>query len=682
MRGRTLIVLGAGAWGVIYLGSMLAATGGHLSMPLDDSYIFFQYARRLAHGGFLSYQPGTPPDGGATSLLTVAVDALGFLAGFRGAAMSVFALLSGSALLAWAGFSARDLGRRLCPTVSWLPVALLFLAGPVIWGMMSGMDLPLVVALSLAFAAAWPKPGERPPTRLFVVGALLGLTRPDAVFLILPAFLFGLGFPERRKLWVLPLAGAAFPFAIQAILTGSPQSASMDVKSILSNPGFTLGEWWVGGLSYLQTVVKGVFGGGSIGDAATVQANNGSAIGFYLVPFALALTLLGLVPGAWLEGRKRCPGPFLLLLSWIVLLILAVAFTAPRAWHWHRYLMPIEALAVIGIAVGAARLGRGLEVLWRDLGPADGPRVAGTVMVVLSIPAAGYFPVAYGRNASDIYFQHIQLAERFNESQPVTPHILGLHDAGALAYFGRYRILDLEGLVSPAFRKSARLGAAGVWETLEHLPRDQRPDVLALYSNWFEPPFLTPHRLVHAQRIFRPSIVSGNPLGVYLADWSLAGRGDLPRDPDILEFLGDRILLANVDVADVTSEEAADYRFGILDGAYQSSLELLSEGAAGNIMEGGRIVSGWEAFTVRGTHARDELVLVSRSNGPFRIRVETNGTPQGIWRQDAGKSGVWQESRFVIQLGPDAGDSVRIRLATDDPHHAAYGSFHYWVYRS
>ena len=40
--------LAAALWGAGALGSQLASTGGHLSMPLDDAYIFFQYARRFA----------------------------------------------------------------------------------------------------------------------------------------------------------------------------------------------------------------------------------------------------------------------------------------------------------------------------------------------------------------------------------------------------------------------------------------------------------------------------------------------------------------------------------------------------------------------------------------------------------------------------------------------------------
>ena len=50
MRQKELsaIILLALLWGLLDLLSLLAATGGHLSMPLDDAYIFFQYARRIS----------------------------------------------------------------------------------------------------------------------------------------------------------------------------------------------------------------------------------------------------------------------------------------------------------------------------------------------------------------------------------------------------------------------------------------------------------------------------------------------------------------------------------------------------------------------------------------------------------------------------------------------------------
>ncbi len=682
MRGKPLLIwISAGAWAALCLGSMLAATGGRLSMPLDDSYIFFQYARRLVGGAPFSFQSGDGVTAGVTSLLTLFVHAIGYLIGFRGAAMSIFALLLGGVALAWAGHSAWRLGRRLCPRVAWLPPALVLTSGPLGWGFMSGMDLPLFVALALAFAADWPQPDTRPSRRLFLWGALLGLARPDAVFLIVPAVLLGLSLPGRRTWWAIPLAGGVFPFLLQWVLTGRPESASMDVKSVLGTQGLAVSDWLAGGLSYLSTTLRGVMAGAAVQDASAIRANDGSGIGFFLVPFALPLFLLGLLPGSLIEWRARRAGIHALLLAWAVLLVLAVSFTVPRTWHWHRYLMPVYPLVLLGAAIGADRLGRGVESLWRELREGDGARLVGLALVLLSLPGAAFFIVAYGRNCADVRFQHIELAQSLNSGDPGVPRILGLHDTGALAYFGNYRTLDLEGLTSARFRGPARLGAAGVWEELERMPATERPDMLAFYSGWFDPVFLQPHRLIHAQRIFRQSIAAGNPLNVYQTDWSLAGAGDLPRDPSLLAGLAGARLVGVLDVADLASEAEADYRYRILDGAYENLLRRLPAADGVDVMDGGRVVSGGETFTVGGIAPGRPVVLVMRSHASFRLRVEIGDGFRGIWSSVAGTAGLWSESAFTVPESGVRGDRLTVRLSSDDPHHSAYGSFHYWIYQ-
>ena len=94
----------------------------------------------MVEGAPFTYQEGAGVSLGATSPLTVGIHALGYLVGFRGAAMPLFALLAGVGALAWAGWSALTLGRRLTPAVPWLPPALLLTSGPVIWASLSGMD--------------------------------------------------------------------------------------------------------------------------------------------------------------------------------------------------------------------------------------------------------------------------------------------------------------------------------------------------------------------------------------------------------------------------------------------------------------------------------------------------------------------------------------------------------------
>ncbi len=52
-----------------FVGSMLYFTDGHLSPPLDDTYIYFQYARQIAHGKVFIYFDGDPATSGSTSFL-------------------------------------------------------------------------------------------------------------------------------------------------------------------------------------------------------------------------------------------------------------------------------------------------------------------------------------------------------------------------------------------------------------------------------------------------------------------------------------------------------------------------------------------------------------------------------------------------------------------------------------
>jgi hypothetical protein len=69
---------------VMYLGLSLAVSADPLLMPLDDTYIHFQYARQFARGEPMVYSPGDPPTSGATSLLYPPLLAVGYELGFTG----------------------------------------------------------------------------------------------------------------------------------------------------------------------------------------------------------------------------------------------------------------------------------------------------------------------------------------------------------------------------------------------------------------------------------------------------------------------------------------------------------------------------------------------------------------------------------------------------------------------
>jgi hypothetical protein len=75
MKKDLYFILGLVILGVIitlfYFWSMLYYTNFHLSCPLDDSFIFYQYAKNTQQGYFLQYNKGDVPSTGATSLLYI-----------------------------------------------------------------------------------------------------------------------------------------------------------------------------------------------------------------------------------------------------------------------------------------------------------------------------------------------------------------------------------------------------------------------------------------------------------------------------------------------------------------------------------------------------------------------------------------------------------------------------------
>src|SRR5690606_21994839 len=147
-----LFCLIAGVVFLTYACASLAAGRGEFVLPLDDVYIHFQYARQMANGQPYIYNPGQPPTSGATSFLYPYVLAVGYLLGFQGLNLGLWAMGIGALAL----LGSLWLVYRLVKTYDapdWLAVAaaLIFgLTGPVSWHYMSGMETGLMLVFTLA----------------------------------------------------------------------------------------------------------------------------------------------------------------------------------------------------------------------------------------------------------------------------------------------------------------------------------------------------------------------------------------------------------------------------------------------------------------------------------------------------------------------------------------------------
>src|SRR5690242_15738278 len=147
----TLFCVIAGATFSAYTLTSLANGHGEFVMPLDDVYIHFQYARQMAAGQPYIYNPGLPATSGATSFLYPYVLAIGYLIGFQGLNLGLWAMAVGAVAMVCAMWLVYKLV-ALLEAGDWLTVlvAVAFgVSGPVAWHFMCGMETGLAMLFTL-----------------------------------------------------------------------------------------------------------------------------------------------------------------------------------------------------------------------------------------------------------------------------------------------------------------------------------------------------------------------------------------------------------------------------------------------------------------------------------------------------------------------------------------------------
>jgi hypothetical protein len=125
---------------------------------------------------------------------------------------------------------------------------------------------------------------------------------------------------------------------------------------------------------------------------------------------------------------------------------------------------------------------------------------------------------------------------------------VGLNDAGAIPLVSGLKALDLVGLTSnDPWALAYREGPGSLFEAIEHLPLDRRPDVLAIYPSWIGLPDLYGEK-IHEAKIEdnRTAAEATTPLFRFRAD--VLGSGARPALPHAGQIIDE------LDVADLESE--------------------------------------------------------------------------------------------------------------------------------
>ena len=653
----------------------LGSRGHPFVLPLDDAYIYLQYARTAALGDPGAYFPGAPASTGATSLLwLIGLTKAALLLRLFGAeletALPVAALFAcglalGLSLWLMLRLAAHHgVSERLAP-LAWL----LVLVSPLwIFGSMNGMETG-AYAMAL-LSGAWVMSGG---SLLWLLP--LSLVRPEGALLALGLLVWRRREIRTRRIVMLTVVvGAAICLAWPWLTTGRP-AAAWEAKALWLEPKaevrgfyvpllpyFALRTWWFG--------LSGARAQPPLDLTDTLLRPEAWPI------WASALFLGGGALLALLRGRGR-----VLVFLWGTL-SLAALFSVAWDAQFYRYLVPSYPLLCVAAAIGW------FAGSWKD-------RRAWVGGVLLAFLLVGAFaaPEGLGLTMRRLYRGE---CERMDGTQLRVGHWLAenldatarvaTHDVGAIAWTGKRPVLDLVGLVTPRMAGAYRHGEGALWEALDALPAEERPTHMAVIPAWMPYLFRT-ELLVHRLFSLESMNTDRSPVGRTFEIWSITWPGqnadafpggDFANVPFTYGPASERAewtLVDELDVAHLDSEHAHGFRTEGGTGVTvvrQLGFGFASMGAVSAAIEGGRDIAGPSRFVLR-AHPGERALLLLRATTVERPElIVTIGDWKGFIRM-ARNEQMFQEAGVVIPA-----EAVTERLDIEVGGQG-YRAFHWWI---
>jgi hypothetical protein len=477
-------------------------TNGLGGVPLDDAWIHFQFARNLARGNGLSFNPGVPTSGSTAPLWTFVLAAV-YLVGGRFPAAGQF--LSGISFLATLAMTYL-LGHRLTGRrwSGWLAGAIVCVNGRMIWAGLSALETCLFTALSLGAITSYLHDRTHHRYRL-LTSALFGLaalSRPEGYLL------FALSLAD--FLWTsissFPVSGVAPHTSYISRFLLPPSLFAAIVLPYLLFSLHTSGHLLPN--TYHAKATVSLLPDRQFRDVLSVAAR-------YLIldnPLLLPLVLFG-----GLFSLERAP----VLVLWTMGLPLAYAFLRTPLYQHGRYLMPlIPCNAVLGVygLLEAHKLAR-RRGQWRR---PSSPRLAGALVSTLVILGTAWrLPTMaglYAWNVQNINEMHVTLGQWVVDNTPPDA-LLALNDIGAITYVSERPVVDLAGLITPEVIPLLRVPDRDA--RLIDLLAAQNVQVVIIFPNWFpglasRSDLLEP---IHQVTLERNTVAGGETMVAYETHW-------------------------------------------------------------------------------------------------------------------------------------------------------------------
>jgi len=629
---------------------------------LDDSYIHFQYARAIAQLHPFHYQASMPATSGATSVLWPALLAPFWAIGFRGQAILWPAWALGFAALGGLAYESYHLARPLAGRWGAVGSAALVLSfSAFTWCAASGMEVvpfAWAMARSARRASEWHEAPQLRTTRrlgeLVALAFVAALMRPEGALVAIGIAIVLAVSPRKpahvERAWSLAaLAGAGALPAVLRVFTGSGRSNTAIAKLLVGNPYYRGAE--------LVSVVSGNL------ETFFKTLLNGRVWSAEFVPtdaMPLAIMALVAIPIAGFRQKRLVRAAFVL---GIALGMCIPCFYVTFLWNRLRYLWPFATGWLIGLACLARLLGEVATLLH--------PRARAGVPMLIGF-FAGAFAVRLdwviddvANSARGIDKQHVAIGRWAHDNLPKDA-LVAVNDTGAIAYFSDLRTFDIVGLTT---RGEARYWVGGTASRIEHyerMPRGDLPTHFIVYPEWMGTDAFFGRELF-AATVTDSSILGGQSMRAYEADWTLLGSGEKPWSP--LEGA----IVDAVDVADLESEAAHRYELLARD-----NTEVVGDGLSADglrVIDGGR---GWRAvdrFVARLRPGKVAHAIARLAPTKSKCVVDVRAGGAVIASLTLGDDDTsWSELKFDVPA-ESAQSETPLELVARE---GSFSSYHYW----
>ncbi len=580
-------------------------------VPLDDVYIYFDFAKSSANGHPFEWIAGNGYSSGSTSLVYPLFLAIGYFIGFQGLKLGLFSALLACACLFDMCRSARALLQAHSRLLCWLAPPILLSVPLLDWSFYSGMETALFGALLGRALLALRKAEQCPPTQrkqaqwqAGLYAALLVASRPESLCFSFPMAIAAVY--AARSLSTLgslfrALGPTAFFLAgysiVNKIFTSEWAAAGAVRKLLSSNPYATP-------LEIAPEILRNLI---------TLRALSlDHAMGQF--PFSLVVPALGLFAFASRHFRRAAIALWLGALGSLFL----VSLNATARYQNFRYAAPTILMLLFAflLALSSCFKARPRQRIFK-LYAGIGILAAG---IAIAAPAR-FFPrqmELFAQASKNIAEQQVEVGFRLARWNP-KPRLILLGDAGAIPYISGLRALDglgLGGYLGLPFARASVHGNFAVVELIERLAPEERPDMMALYPLWWPDIIKYFGRRLDSVKVEGNVILGADEKVIYSADWSALKA---PGEPEAYANALDEI-----DIADLISERGHDYlgcfpKGGWVIGDVRQSKSLQKER-----FDGGRISPQGkeEWFSISNSVELGPATLVLRTDEGYSVILQ------------------------------------------------------------